>query len=79
MVTNAATWWLRPRLRQLGGYDHGNGYNHDCGGSTTAAIATLAMVTIAAAMATIVEPMGALNRPAFPRLPSPRLTGYPGG
>ena len=29
MVTIAATWWLRPRLRQLGGYDHGNGYDHD--------------------------------------------------
>ena len=36
MVTIAATWWLRPRLRQLGGYDHGNGYDHDCCGSTTA-------------------------------------------
>ena len=39
--------------RRLGGYDHGNGYDHDCCGSTTAAITTLAMVTIAAAMATI--------------------------
>ena len=58
MVTIAATWWLRPRLRQLGGYDHGNGYDHDCCGSTTTAITTLAMVTIAAAMATIAEPMG---------------------
>ena len=36
MVTIAATWWLRPRLRQLGGYDHGNGYDHDCCGSTAA-------------------------------------------
>ena len=43
--------------RRLGGYDHGNGYDHDCCGSTTAAITTLAMVTIAAAMATIAEPM----------------------
>ena len=48
MVTIAATWWLRPRLRQLAGYDHGNGYDHDCCGSTTTAITTLTMVTIAA-------------------------------
>ena len=75
MVTIAATWWLRPRLRQLGGYDHGNGYDHDCCGSTTTAITTLAMVTIAAAMATIAEPMGVLNRP--PPLP-PRLPGNRG-
>ena len=88
---STATWWLRPRLRQLGGYDHGNGYDHDCCGSTaaiwslrfggydhgnaydhdccgstTAAITTLAMVTIAAAMATTAEPMGvseAFSRP----------------
>ena len=66
MVTIAATWWLRPRLRQLGGYDHGNGYDHDCCGSTTAAITTLAMVTIAAAMATIAEPMSVLDRPPPP-------------
>ena len=56
MVTIAATWWLQPRLRQLGDYDHGNGYDHDCCGSTTMAITTLAMVTIAAAMATIATP-----------------------
>ena len=43
-------------LRRLGGYDHGNGYDHDCGGSTTTAITTLTMVTIAAAMVTIAEP-----------------------
>ena len=35
------------------GDGHGNGYDHDCCGSTTTAITTLAMVTIAAAMATI--------------------------
>ena len=64
MVTIAATWWLRPRLRQLGGYDHGNGYDHDCCGSTTTAITTLAMVTIAAAMATIAEPMSGLDPPS---------------
>ena len=52
MVTIAATWWLRPRLRQLGGYDHGNGYDHDCRGSTTTAITTLTMVTIAATATT---------------------------
>ena len=67
MVTIAAIWWLRPRLRQLGGYDHGNGYDHDCCGSTTTAITTLVMVTIAAAMATIAESMGDLNRPPPPR------------
>ena len=72
MVTIAATWWLRPRLRQLGGYDHGNGYDHDCCGSTTTAITTLAMVTIAAAMATIAEPMGVSDRPPPP---PPRLPG----
>ena len=55
-TTIAATWWLRPRLRQLRGYDHGNGYDHDCCGSTTAAITTLAMVTIA-------EPMDVLEPP----------------
>ena len=64
MVTIAATWRLRPRLRQLGGYDHGKGYDHDCCGSTTAAITTLAMVTIAAAMATIAEPMNGLDPPS---------------
>ena len=52
--------------RRLGGYDHGNGYDHDCCGSTTAAITTLTMVTIAAAMATIAEPMGVLERPSPP-------------
>ena len=41
-----------PRLLWLNGDGHGNGYDHDCCGSTTAAITTLAMVTIAAAMAT---------------------------
>ena len=66
MVTIAATWWLRPRLRQLGGYDHGNGYDHDCCGSTTTAITTLAMVTIAAAMATLADAMGVSNRPPHP-------------
>ena len=48
---------------RLGGYDHGNAYDHDCYGSTTAAITTLAVVTIVAAMATIAEPMGVSNRP----------------
>ena len=74
MVTIVATWWLRPRLRQLGGYDHGNGYDHDCCGSTTTAITKLAMVTIAAAMATIAEPMGVSDRrpPPPPRLPGNR-------
>ena len=52
--------------RRLGGYDHANGYVHDCYGSTTAAITTLAMVTIAAAMATIAEPMSFLDRPPAP-------------
>ena len=47
--------------RRCGGYDHGNGYDRDCCGSTTAAITTLAMVTIAAAMATIAEPMSGLD------------------
>ena len=54
--------------RRFGGYDHGNGYDHDCCGSTTAAITTLAMVTIAAAMATIAEPMG-VSEP-IPRPPT---------
>ena len=31
--------------RRFGGYDHGNGYDHDCCGSTTAAITTLGMVS----------------------------------
>ena len=48
------------------GDGHGNGYDHDCCGSTTAAITTLAMVTIAAAMATIAEPMSVLDRPPSP-------------
>ena len=52
--------------RRLGGYDHGNGYDHECCGSTTAAITTLAMVTIAAAMASIAEPMGVLDRAPSP-------------
>ena len=56
-----ATWWLR-----LGDYDHGNGYDDACCGSTTTAITTLAMVTIAAAMATIAEPMSVLDRPPPP-------------
>ena len=38
------------------GSGHRNGYDYDCCGSTTAAITTLLMVTIAAAMATIAEP-----------------------
>ena len=45
------------RRRRLDGYDHGNGFDHDCCGSTTAAITTLTMVTIAAAMATIAAAM----------------------
>ena len=48
------------------GDGHGTGYDHDCCGSTTAAITALAMVTIAAAMATIAEPMGVLDRPPPP-------------
>ena len=59
---------------RCGGYDHGNGYDHDCCGSTTAVITTLGMVTIAAAMAAIDEPLGVSNRP-LPRPPSPRLPG----
>ena len=39
---------LRPRLLRLNGDGHGNGYDHDCCGSTTTAITTLTMVTIAA-------------------------------
>ena len=46
------------------GDGHGNGYDHDCCGSTTTAITTLAMVTIAAAMATIAEPMSGLDPPS---------------
>ena len=38
------------------GDGHGNGYNHACCGSTTTAITTLAMVTIA-------EPMDVLEPP----------------
>ena len=48
------------------GDGHGNGYDHDCCGSTAAAIATLAIVPIAAAMATIAEPMSVLDRPPPP-------------
>ena len=71
--------WRRNRQRanhQLrNGDGHGNGYDHDCRGSTatwwlhhdccgstTAAITTLTMVMIAAAMTTIAEPMRALDR-----------------
>ena len=50
---------------RLGGYDHGNGYDDDCS-STTATITTFAMVTIAAAMATIAEPMSECFGPALP-------------
>ena len=39
------------------GDGHGNGYDHDCCGSTTTAITTLAMVTIA-------EPMSGLDPPS---------------
>ena len=38
------------------GDGHGNGYDHDCCGSTTTAITTLTMVTIA-------EPMDVLEPP----------------
>ena len=62
-TTATATTTTAAAQRRLGAYDHGNGYDHDCRGSTTAVITTLAMVTIAAAMATIAEPMGILNRP----------------
>ena len=55
--TATATTTTAAAQRRLGGYDHGNGYDHDCCASTTAAITTLAMVTIAAAMVTIAEPM----------------------
>ena len=66
--------------RRLGGYDYGNGYGHDCCGSTTVGITTLAVVTIVAAMATIAEPMGVSDRPPpRPTPPLPPLTGYPGG
>ena len=61
--------------RRLGGYDHGNGYDHDCGGSTTTAITSLTLVTIAAAMATIAEPMSVLDRHPLP----PRRTLLTGG
>ena len=63
--------------RRLGGYDHSNRYDHGCCGSTTAAIAALAMVTISAAMATIAEPMGVLQRPSSP--PRPLDPGHPRG
>ena len=49
------------------GDGHGNGYDQDCCGSTTAAITTWAMVTSAAAMATIAEPMDVLERPTAAR------------
>ena len=65
-TTATATTTTAAAQRRLGGYDHGNGYDHDCCGSTTAAITTLAMVTIAAAMATIAEPMSLLDRPPPP-------------
>ena len=55
-ATATATTTTAAAQRRLGGYDHGNGYDHDCGGSTTTAITTLTMVTIAAAMVTIAEP-----------------------
>ena len=42
------------------GDGHGNGYDHDCCGSTTTAITTLTMVTIA-------EPMDVLERPPAAR------------
>ena len=42
------------------GDGHGNGYDHDCCGSTTTAITTLAMVTIA-------EPMDVLEPPPAAR------------
>ena len=59
------------------GDGHGNGYDHDCCGSTTTAITTLTMVTIAAAMATIAEPMSGLDPP---NLTSPGNQGnIPGG
>ena len=81
-TTAAATTTIAAAQRRLGGYEHGNGYDHDrCGGydhdrcgSTTAAITTLAMVTIAAAMATIAEPMSVLDRPPLPP-PRTLLTG----
>ena len=65
---------------RFGGYDHGNGYDHDCCGSTTTAIKMLAMVTIAAAMAMTAELTGAFDR--FPvvlaslRLQSNREDNY---
>ena len=61
-----ATTTTAAAQRRLGGYDHGNGYDHDCCGSTTAAITTLAMVTIAAGMATIAEPTIVLDRALLP-------------
>ena len=58
------------------GDGHGNGYDHDCCGSTTTAITTLTMVTIAAAMVMIAEPKS-VDRHHFhplrtPPPPSPR-------
>ena len=60
------------------GDGHGNGYDHDCCGSTTTAITTLAMVTIAAAMATIAEPMNGLDPPSISPHRGTR-GGTPGG
>ena len=68
-TTATATTTTAAAQRRFGDYDHGNGYDHDCCGSTTAAITTLAMVTTAAAMATIAEPMGAFARPPPPAPP----------
>ena len=65
-TTATATTTTAAAQRRLGGYDPGNGDDHDCRGSTTATITTLAMVTIAAAMATIAEPMSVLDRPPPP-------------
>ena len=59
-ATATATTTTAAAQRQLGGFDH------DCCGSTMTAITTLAMVTIAAAMATIAEPMSVLDRPPSP-------------
>ena len=60
-TTTAAAQW------RLGGYDHGNGYDHACRGSTTAAITTMAMVTITGAMVTIAVRNALCIDPAHPR------------
>ena len=76
LLTGGGSDLQRPRQRRRGPINadgHGNSYDLDCCGSTTAAITTLAMVTIAAAMATIAEPMSVLDRP--PRRPRTLLTG----